>query len=108
MALLFAGLLAGCTEGPASPSSEDSLSVPEVSVVELQPAPLAVIRELPGRVAPTRIAEVRARVPGIVVTVISSKAATSKPATSSTSSMRGPSKSMSMRRKPHPEKRPRC
>ena len=67
MALLFAGLLAGCTEGPASPSSEDSLSVPEVSVVELQPAPLAVIRELPGRIAPTRIAEVRARVSGIVV-----------------------------------------
>jgi membrane fusion protein (multidrug efflux system) len=67
MALLFAGLLAGCSEGPASPSSEDSLSVPEVSVVELQPAPLAVIRELPGRIAPTRIAEVRARVSGIVV-----------------------------------------
>jgi len=67
MALLLAGLLAGCSEGPASPSSEDSLSVPEVSVVELQPAPLAVIRELPGRIAPTRIAEVRARVSGIVV-----------------------------------------
>jgi membrane fusion protein (multidrug efflux system) len=33
----------------------------------LQPAPLAVIRELPGRIAPTRIAEVRARVSGIVV-----------------------------------------
>ena len=67
MALLFAGLLAGCSEGPAAPSSEDNLSVPEVSVVELQPAPLAVIRELPGRIAPTRIAEVRARVSGIVV-----------------------------------------
>ena len=52
---------------PPLPSSEDSLSVPEVSVVELQPAPLAVIRELPGRIAPTRIAEVRARVSGIVV-----------------------------------------
>src|SRR6202021_3698123 len=66
-ALLVAGLLAGCSEGPASPSSEDSLSVPEVSVVELQPAPLAVIRELPGRIAPTRVAQVRARVSGIVV-----------------------------------------
>ena len=43
------GLLAGCSEGPAAPSSEDSPAVPEVSVAELQPAPLAVIRELPRR-----------------------------------------------------------
>jgi membrane fusion protein, multidrug efflux system len=67
MALLLAGLLAGCSEGPAAPSSEDTPAIPEVSIVELQPAPLAVIRELPGRIAPTRIAEVRARVSGIVV-----------------------------------------
>ena len=60
-------MLAGCSEGPAAPSGEDIPAVPEVSVVELQPAPLAVIRELPGRIAPTRIAEVRARVSGIVV-----------------------------------------
>ena len=66
-ALLAVWVLSGCSEGPASPSSEDSLSVPEVGVVELQPAALAVIRELPGRIAPTRIAEVRARVSGIVV-----------------------------------------
>ena len=66
-ALLFAWLLAGCSEGPAAPSGEDTPTVPEVSVVELQPAPLAVIRELPGRISPTRIAEVRARVSGIVV-----------------------------------------
>ena len=66
-ALLVVWVLSGCSEGPASPSSEDSLSVPEVGVVELQPAALAVIRELPGRIAPTRIAEVRARVSGIVV-----------------------------------------
>src|SRR5215471_9910976 len=57
-ALLLALLIAGCSEAPA---------VPEVSVVELQPSPLAVIRELPGRISPTRIAEVRARVSGIVV-----------------------------------------
>ena len=36
-------------KGPAAPSSEDSPAVPEVSVAELQPAPLAVIRELPRR-----------------------------------------------------------
>ena len=67
MALLFAGLLTGCSEGPAAPSGEDAPAVPEVSVVELQPAPASVIRELPGRISPTRIAQVRARVSGIVV-----------------------------------------
>ena len=35
--------------------------------VSLEPAKLPIIRELPGRIAPTRIAEVRARVSGIVV-----------------------------------------
>jgi membrane fusion protein, multidrug efflux system len=66
-ALVLAGMLAACSGGPAAPSSEDTLAVSEVSIVELQPAPLAVIRDLPGRIAPTRIAEVRARVSGIVV-----------------------------------------
>ena len=60
-------MLAGCWEGPTAPSGEHTPAVPEVSVVELQPVPLAVVRELPGRIAPTRIAEVRARVSGIVV-----------------------------------------
>ncbi len=60
-------LLTGCSEGPAAPSSENAQTVPEVSVVELQPAPVSVIRELPGRISPTRIAQVRARVSGIVV-----------------------------------------
>jgi multidrug efflux pump subunit AcrA (membrane-fusion protein) len=87
-ALLLAGLLAGCSEGPAAPSGEDTLAIPEVSIVELQPAPLAVIRDLPGRIAPTRIAEVRARV-------------------FSTNSMPGPSKSMSKPRRPPFARRPR-
>ena len=38
-----------------------------MSVVTVRPQPRAVVRELPGRIAPTRIAEVRARVSGIVV-----------------------------------------
>jgi membrane fusion protein (multidrug efflux system) len=64
---LFAALmLAACTEGPAAPAAETP-PPQEVSVLELQPAPHPVIRELPGRIAPTRIAEVRARVSGIVV-----------------------------------------
>jgi len=66
-ALLCALLASACSDGPAASSNEDTPVVPEVSVVELQPGPLAVIRELPGRIAPTRIAEVRARVSGIVV-----------------------------------------
>lgn len=65
VAVLGAVALGGCSEGPA-------IAVPaeipqEVSVLALEPAPRRVIRELPGRIAPTRIAEVRARVSGIVV-----------------------------------------
>jgi multidrug efflux pump subunit AcrA (membrane-fusion protein) len=103
-ALLLAGLLAGCSEGPAAPSGEDTLAVPEVSIVELQPAPLAVIRDLPGRIAPTRIAEVRARVSGIVVNRNFEQGSDVK----AESSMPGLSKSMSMPRKPPSEKRLRC
>ena len=40
---------------------------PQVSIVTLQPSPRPYIRELPGRIAPTRVAEVRARVAGIVL-----------------------------------------
>ena len=42
-------------------------SEPEVSVVTVAPRPRAVVRELPGRIAPTRVADVRPRVSGIVV-----------------------------------------
>ena len=40
---------------------------PEVSVVTVAPQPIPYVRDLPGRVAPMRIAEVRARVSGLVV-----------------------------------------
>ena len=40
---------------------------PEVGIVTVRPQPRAVIRELPGRIAPTRVADVRTRVSGIVV-----------------------------------------
>jgi membrane fusion protein, multidrug efflux system len=40
---------------------------PQVSVVTLQPSSRPYIRELPGRITPTRVAEVRARVAGIVL-----------------------------------------
>ncbi len=64
--MLLALALAGCSEGPAAPEGQRTAAAQEVGVVELQPSPLAVVRELPGRIAPTRIAEVRARVSGII------------------------------------------
>ena len=63
---LLGGALQACTEGPAKPGAEAEI-VPEVSFVTLHAAPRPVIRELPGRIAPTRIAEVRARLSGIVI-----------------------------------------
>jgi membrane fusion protein (multidrug efflux system) len=66
VAVLLASALSGCSEGPAAPESERTTAAQDVGVIELQPSPLAVIRELPGRIAPTRIAEVRARVSGII------------------------------------------
>ncbi|SFL01168.1 efflux RND transporter periplasmic adaptor subunit [Methylorubrum salsuginis] len=43
------------------------LPPPEVSVVTVKPQPIPYVRDLPGRVAPMRIAEVRSRVSGLVV-----------------------------------------
>jgi membrane fusion protein (multidrug efflux system) len=60
--LVFA--IAGCgkSEQQAAPPPPQ-----EVSVVTVKPAPVAVTDELPGRLEASRIAEVRARVPGIVL-----------------------------------------
>jgi membrane fusion protein (multidrug efflux system) len=60
--LLYA--IAGCgakSEAPAAPPPT------EVSVVTIKPAPLGVTSEMPGRIEASRVAEVRARVPGIVL-----------------------------------------
>lgn len=63
---LTALVLAGCTEKQAAP--EAAAPPPsKVGVVTAKPEPLPVVSELPGRVAPTRIAEVRPRVGGIVL-----------------------------------------
>jgi membrane fusion protein (multidrug efflux system) len=69
VALLATGMLAilglaGCNEAPAE--AQRAPEVPEVSVVTLKETARPNIRELPGRIAPTRIAQVRARVSGIV------------------------------------------
>ena len=62
----MAPLLAGCNE-PGSAVAAAPGSEPDVSIVTVRPQARAVIRELPGRIAPTRVSEVRPRVSGIVV-----------------------------------------
>ena len=67
-ALLLAGLaplLAGCDE-PVSAKAATEI-VADVGIVTVKSRPRALVRELPGRIAPTRIADVRPRISGIVV-----------------------------------------
>jgi membrane fusion protein, multidrug efflux system len=59
-------LLAGCDE-PTSATAATKPVEPDVSVVTVSPHARAVIRELPGRISPTRVADVRPRVSGIIV-----------------------------------------
>jgi len=66
MLLAMAPLLAGCEE-PTVATAAVQPSEPDVSVVTVRPQARAVVRELPGRIAPTRVSEVRPRVSGIVV-----------------------------------------
>lgn len=56
--------VAGCGR-PAPPPT--AAGVPQVTVRTLQPQPVVINSELPGRTAPFRVAEVRARVDGIVL-----------------------------------------
>ncbi len=62
--LLAAGALAGCSRA-AKPVA--SAAPVEVGVVTLEPTPVTLTRELPGRTSAYRVAEVRARVNGIVL-----------------------------------------
>jgi membrane fusion protein (multidrug efflux system) len=63
LALLAA---AACTESQSS-DSPPAPPPPAVSVVKVKAEPVPIVSDLPGRIAPTRIAEVRPRVTGIVV-----------------------------------------
>ena len=71
MALVLAAiapLLAGCDQPDAAvASTSQQVLEPDVSIVTVKASPRAVVRELPGRIAPTRISEVRPRVSGIIV-----------------------------------------
>ena len=63
-ALLLLCALAACGKSNSQASAPPP---PEVSVVTIKPAPLGVTNELPGRLEATRVADVRARVPGIIL-----------------------------------------
>ena len=58
--------LSACNE-PRSAETKEAKPSPQVAVVTVQPIPRPIIRELPGRIAPMRVAEIRARVAGIVM-----------------------------------------
>ena len=58
-------VLAACDE-PASAEAEQA-PAPDVGIVTVKAEPFALTRELPGRIAPTRVADVRPRVSGIVI-----------------------------------------
>jgi membrane fusion protein, multidrug efflux system len=65
MLAALAPMLAGCKE-PAATAAPSTPEV-DVGVVVVQPRARSQVRELPGRIAPTRVAEVRPRVSGIIV-----------------------------------------
>ena len=62
---VLAPVLAGCDE-PTSARAATEI-VPGVGIVTIKSKPRALVRELPGRIAPTRLADVRPRISGIVV-----------------------------------------
>ena len=66
-AFALLSLVSACSESEGGAPTAPAMPPPMVSVVEVKPEQLAITNELPGRIAPTRIAEVRPRVSGIVV-----------------------------------------
>lgn len=63
VALLGSAVLTGCAKKPAPPAAPAAV---EVGVVTVTASPVTLTRELPGRTSAFRVAEVRARVNGIV------------------------------------------
>jgi membrane fusion protein, multidrug efflux system len=65
---LVAASVAGCGDQIRSAQAQAPAGMPppEVAVVTVAPERLALTNELPGRLEATRVAEVRARIPGIV------------------------------------------
>ncbi len=65
--LVCAVLVAGCGADGNAAAPPDAPPPASVGVVQVQPQPTVVASELPGRVEATRVAEVRARIAGIVL-----------------------------------------
>lgn len=64
----IAPFLAGCDQTDTAQASVSTQTAePDVSIVTVKAQPRAIVRELPGRISPTRVSEVRPRVSGIVV-----------------------------------------
>jgi len=59
-------LLAGCDQ-PTAATPVAAANEPDVSIVVVHPRARSMVRELPGRIASTRVSEVRPRVSGIIV-----------------------------------------
>ena len=59
-------LLGGCNE-PKQAAAEPVQDEPHVGIVVARAEPRAIVRELPGRIAPVRVSDVRPRVSGIIV-----------------------------------------
>lgn len=66
LSMLFAVSLAACG-GQVASQAPETLTVPEVGVITVTAMPITLTKELPGRITPIRVAEVRPRVSGIVV-----------------------------------------
>ncbi|MFE1598538.1 efflux RND transporter periplasmic adaptor subunit [Methylobacterium sp. ID0610] len=67
LAALAALALGACKPSQTTTAVPAGTPPTEVSIVTVRNQPIPFERELPGRVAPTRIAEVRARVSGLVI-----------------------------------------
>ncbi|MGH8806249.1 MAG: efflux RND transporter periplasmic adaptor subunit [Noviherbaspirillum sp.] len=66
-AACMVSLLAACGDKLPGAKAQNGMPPPEVAVVTVAPEQVVLSTELPGRSAATRVAQVRARVPGIVL-----------------------------------------
>ncbi|WP_438750982.1 efflux RND transporter periplasmic adaptor subunit [Pararhizobium sp. O133] len=60
-------IISGCQEGEGEKQAAPSYPPPQVSVITTKTENLPITNDLPGRIAPTRISEVRPRATGIVI-----------------------------------------
>lgn len=66
-AVLALSFMAGCGEKAANAQAAGGMPAPEIGIITIAPERVAITSELPGRLEASRTAQVRARVPGIVL-----------------------------------------